>query len=319
MFDRLAVIFVAVAAMLWGTDALFRAPVLAHLAKDNLLRSVQLVFLEHLILVACVAPILWLARREIRSLTAKQWRAIVVIGVGASGLATILFTISFSYGHFIETLILQKTQPLIAIVLANLWLRERLPSRTWLWFPVALVGAYFIAIPNPLDPRAAWEDFHIQTAIFALAAAAIWGAGTVLGRYALADIRFTTLTGLRFATALPALFVLLLALGGIPAFGFYQWSDTPLYLGIALIPGLFPMLLYYRGLASTPASLATIAELAFPITGIVVNLLFVTPPQSLTGPQAVGIVVLVGAIVALDLTNARQPARLARGAEALAV
>ncbi len=318
MFDRLAVIFVAVAAMLWGTDALFRAPILQHLAKDTLLRSVQLVFMEHLILVACVAPILWLARHEIRSLTATQWRAVVVIGVGASGLATILFTISFSYGHFIETLVLQKTQPLIAILLANLWLRERLPSRAWLVIPVALVGAYFIAIPNPLDPRAAWEDFHIATAVFALAAAAIWGAGTVLGRYALADIRFTTLTGLRFATALPALAVLLLALGGAPAFGSYRWADAPLYLGIALIPGLFPMLLYYRGLASTPASLATIAELAFPITGVLVNLLFVSPPQSLTGWQVVGIAVLVGAIVALDLTNARHPARLERGAEALA-
>ena len=319
MFDRLAVIFVALAAMLWGTDALFRAPILRHLATDTLLRSVQLVFLEHLILVACVAPILWLARREIRSLTGAQWRAVVVIGVGASGLATILFTISFSYGHFIETLVLQKTQPLIAILLANLWLRERLPARAWLWIPIALVGAYLIAIPNPLDPRAAWVDFHIATAVFALAAAAIWGAGTVLGRYALANVRFTTLTGLRFATALPALTILLFALGGVPAFGAYRWVDTPLYLGIALIPGLFPMLLYYRGLASTPASLATIAELAFPITGIIVNLLFVTPPQSLTGWQAVGIAVLVGAIVALDLTNARQPARLERGAEALAV
>lgn len=317
MFDRLAVIFVALAAMLWGTDALFRAPVLQHLAKDNLLRSVQLVFLEHLILAIFVAPILWVARREIRALTGKQWRAIIVIGVGASGLATILFTVSFSYGHFIETLILQKTQPLIAILLANVWLRERLPARAWLWIPVAIVGAYLIAIPNPLDPRAAWEDFHIATAVFALGAAAIWGAGTVLGRYALADIRFTTLTGLRFTTALPALAVLLFALGGAPAFGAYQWTDAPLYLGIALVSGLFPMLLYYRGLASTPASLATIAELAFPITGILVNLLFVTPRQSLTGWQAAGIAVLVGSIVALDLTNARRPARLERGAEVL--
>jgi len=49
-----------------------------------------------------------------------------------------------------------------------------------------------------------------------------------------------------------------------------------------------------------------------------VNLLFVTPPQSITGWQALGIAVLVGAIVALDLTNARRPARLERGAEALA-
>jgi drug/metabolite transporter (DMT)-like permease len=75
------------------------------------------------------------------------------------------------------------------------------------------------------------------------------------------------------------------------------------------------MLLYYRGLASTPASLATLAELAFPITGILVNLYLVTPPQTITAWQLVGIVVLVGALIALDYTNAKRPAKLERGAE----
>jgi len=151
--------------------------------------------------------------------------------------------------------------------------------------------------------------------LFALAAAALWGGATVFGRYALASVRFTTLTALRFVTALPALLIVLLLIGGPAAFGNYRWGDTPLYLAIALVPGLFPMLLYYRGLASTPASLATLAELAFPITGILVNLYFVTPPQTITAWQLVGIVVLVGALVALDYTNARRPAKLERGAE----
>ena len=181
--------------------------------------------------------------------------------------------------------------------------------------PVAIVGAYCIVIPNPLDPRAAWEDFHVSAGLFAIAAAALWGGATVFGRYALASVRFTTLTALRFATALPALLIVLLLLGGPAAFGNYRWSDTPLYLAIALVPGLFPMLLYYRGLASTPASLATLAELAFPITGILVNLLFVTPPQSVSGWQLAGIVILTGALIALDYTNAQWPAKLERGAE----
>jgi len=315
VIDRLAVLLVALAAMLWGTDTLFRAPLLQHLAGDPILQATQIVTMEHIVLTIVCLPILWLAWREIRHLTWPQWRAIILIGVGASALATILFTISFSYFHFIETLLLQKTQPLIAILLAHFWLGERISRRAWIWVPVAILGAYCIVIPNPLDPRAAWEDFHVSAGIFAIAAAALWGAGTVFGRYALAQVRFTTLTALRFTTALPALVILMLLLGGPAAFASYRVTDVPLYIAIGLIPGLFPMLLYYRGLASTPASLATLAELAFPITGILVNLFFVTPPQTVTSWQLVGIVVLTGALIALDYTNAKRPAKLERGAE----
>jgi drug/metabolite transporter (DMT)-like permease len=315
VIDRLAVLLVALAAMLWGTDTLFRAPLLQHLAGTPILQATQIVTMEHLVLTIVCLPILWLAWREIRALTRAQWAAIVAIGIGASGLATILFTISFSYGHFIETLLLQKTQPLIAILLAHFWIGERISKRAWVWVPIAIFGAYCIVIPNPLDPRAAWEDFHVSAGLFAIAAAALWGAGTVFGRYALANVRFTTLTALRFTTALPALLVLMLVLGGSAAFASYRVDDVPLYVAIALIPGLFPMLLYYRGLASTPASLATLAELAFPITGILVNMYLVTPPQTVTSWQLAGIVILTGALIALDYTNARHPARLERGAE----
>jgi drug/metabolite transporter (DMT)-like permease len=70
------------------------------------------------------------------------------------------------------------------------------------------------------------------------------------------------------------------------------------------------LLLYYRGLASTPASLATLAELAFPITGVLVNLYLVTPRQSITSWQVAGIVILWVSLAALDYANARRPARL---------
>ena len=126
LVDRFAVVLVALGAMLWGTDALWRVPILSHLPKDPLLSSTAIVFMEHLILTVCSIPLIVLAWREVRRLNRRQWAAIVCIGVGASALATVLFTMSFGYGHYIETLLLQKTQPLIAIVLAALWLRERL-------------------------------------------------------------------------------------------------------------------------------------------------------------------------------------------------
>src|SRR5438132_10277079 len=145
--------------MLWGTDALFRAPLLQHLGGDPLLQSVQLVTMEHLVLTIACLPILWLAWREIRALSAAQWRAIVAIGVGASALATILFTISFGYGHFIETLLLQKAQPLFAILLASICLRERISSQAVVWVPIALVGADLIVIHDRLHPELACADF----------------------------------------------------------------------------------------------------------------------------------------------------------------
>ena len=308
--DRFAVVLVALGAMLWGTDTLFRIPLLHHLSPNPLVQSTQLVLMEHVILVVCSVPLLWLARDQIRRLNRRQWAAIAAIGVGASGLATVLFTLSFGYGHFIETLLLQKTQPLIAIVLASFWLRERLSATAWVLVPVALIGAYLIAVPAPLHPEQAWADFHIAAALFALGASALWGAATVFGRYALHDVSFTALTGLRFSTSLPALAVLLLVLGGLPAFGTYRVSDAPLYLGLALLPGLLGMLFYYRGLASTPAAMATLAELAFPITGVLVNLYLVTPRQTITGLQVAGIVILWLALAILDRVNAKAPATL---------
>ena len=70
------------------------------------------------------------------------------------------------------------------------------------------------------------------------------------------------------------------------------------------------MLFYYRGLASTPAAMATLAELAFPITGVLVNLYLVTPRQTITGLQVAGIVILWLALAILDRVNAKAPATL---------
>lgn len=310
LVDRAAVLLVALAAMLWGTDTLFRVPLLEHLGPDPLLASVRIVFAEHVVLTILVLPLLWLGRHEIARLRRREWLAIAAIGVGASALATVFFTRSFGYGHFIQTLLLQKTQPLMALLLARLWLGERLPTRAYLWVPLALAGAYLLSIPDPLHPERAWADFHLAAAAFALAASALWGAGTVLGRYALSRVSFPTLTALRFASGMPALVVVLWLVGGASGFTYVAARDLPLYIALALLPGLVGLLLYYRGLRSTPASMATLAELAFPVTGILVNLYLVTPRQTITPVEVLGIVVLWAAIAALDIENARRPARI---------
>ena len=80
---------------------------------------------------------------------------------------------------------------------------------------------------------------------------------------------------------------------------------------LALVPGLIALSIYYRGLATTPASLATIAELAFQLSAITLNyLVFGT---TLTATQWVCVAVLAGVLIVMSRT-ARD-----RGSRALGV
>jgi drug/metabolite transporter (DMT)-like permease len=80
---------------------------------------------------------------------------------------------------------------------------------------------------------------------------------------------------MRFTIALPILFAVTLITNGLGAFTVYRIADVPNLIGLAIVPGLCAILLYYRALRSTPASLATLAEAAFPLT---VTLLLALPP-----------------------------------------
>jgi drug/metabolite transporter (DMT)-like permease len=190
---------VAGAAALWGTDALFRRGLALELP------AAAVVFVEHAILVALTLPLLLRGVRAARSFTVRDWVALLVIGVGASATATVLFTQAFTYGNPTTPLLLQKLQPLIAVVGARLLLGERLMPRYALYFFAALAGAYLISFPDPLDVTVD----ALAPALLAIGAAALWGMGTVLGRHLSIKIDFGSLTALRFAVGLPAAAVLL--------------------------------------------------------------------------------------------------------------
>jgi drug/metabolite transporter (DMT)-like permease len=121
---------------------------------------------------------------------------------------------------------------------------------------------------------------------YALGAALLWALGTVFGRYLARDMRFEHVTTLRFVFGLPASAIALLVLGS-PAFS--SWHNTFWIAILALVTGFAAMFIYYYGLRSTPAVAATIAELAFPITAVLVG--YFRFGQTLTGWQWAGVAV----------------------------
>src|SRR5918994_5494427 len=134
-----SVLLVAVGAALWGTDGILRVPLL-EVATPS-----QIVFLEHLVLLVYSVPAVLLGWRYFRGLGTAQWVALLVIGWGGSALATLLFTTAFAVGNPTVVILLQKTQPLFAVALAGILLRERLELAYWPCFAVAVGGAYLIS------------------------------------------------------------------------------------------------------------------------------------------------------------------------------
>ncbi len=193
----------------------------------------------------------------------------------------------------------------IICVLILPWLPSALGERVTARFPLflvpILVGAWLLSFPDPLGI----ELSQAQAALLAIGAAILWAGGTVLGRYAATAMATPQVTMLRFFFGLIASFMIVLILGDplLPAA-----ADIPGLVLLALIPGLLALLLYYRGLAGTAASRATLGELAFPLTAAFIGVTLLD--GSLDGSQWIGFVLLLGSVTALALheRRARTPA-----------
>jgi drug/metabolite transporter (DMT)-like permease len=293
-------LLVAAGAALWGTDGLFRRTLAFEMPAP------VVVFWEHLILVAVTVPFLIRFFRNRPQLNGKDLIALLFVGAGASALATVLFTEAFTYGDPTTPLLIQKTQPVIAVLGAYLLLGERLLPRYGWYFLFAVSGAYLISFPDPTQVQLS----QLAPALLALGAAALWGMGTVLGRHLTRKIPTNQLTALRFAIGLPSALVILLLRNEAAIALEVTPSEFGALILLSLIPGLAALMIYYKGLSTTPASSATLAELAFPLTAILIGWsVFDTVP---TATQWIGIALLSGTIVVM--TRAAN-----RGREALGI
>lgn len=280
--------YVALGATLWGLDPLFRILLLKSFT------SAQIVFIEHVLLAIYALPVLIKYRRTLAGkLTMAVIGALLFISWGGSAIATILFTAAFSHGNANAILLLQKLQPLFAIILARLLLKETLPSKFSAYIGVALLGTYLLTFGFGW-PGMGLKDLGTISCLFSILAAGLWGGSTVMGKFLLSkNLNFPIVTSLRFLLALPLLTVILLASGD-------QWQMSGSNVSLVFIavnllfqaffPGLLSMLLYYKGLSTTKAFFATLAELAFPAVGVFMN--WIVFGQKLTLGQLVGFILI---------------------------
>lgn len=282
----IAVIF---AAFLWSLDALLRQSLYS-------LPSMFIVFAEHALGLLITLP--WLIKfwPRIRNLDRRTWISIFWVAVFGGLLGTLAYTKALSYIHYINfsvVVLLQKLQPIFAIVLARVILKEQFRGRFFLWAGLALVGSYFVAFPDIL-PK--WQDGgkNVLAGLLAMGAAFAWGSSTVMGKYSLKELDTRIVTPLRLGlTAIISglylvLFTRVAALPGL--------TQTQLFYLIAIVlsSGTVALSIYYFGLKKVEASQATILEMFWPISAVFIDWVFFD--HALTWSQLLGAVLMLTAI-----------------------
>jgi drug/metabolite transporter (DMT)-like permease len=277
------------AAFLWSLDALLRQSLYS-------LPSMVIVFSEHALGVVLTLP--WLIRYwpRIRHLSRKTWVSLFWVAFFGGLLGTLAYTSALSYInyiHFSVVVLLQKLQPVFAMILARIVLREQFGHRFYLWAALALAGSYLVAFPDIL-PR--WDDGgkHVYAGLLAVAAAFAWGSSTVMGKYSLRhlDTRIVTPIRLGLTTLLSGIYLLFFVrLSSLP-----QISSSQIFYLVAIVlsSGAVALSIYYYGLKKVAASQATILEMFWPISAVFIDWVFFK--HALTWSQSVGAVMMLFAI-----------------------
>lgn len=278
---------VIVAALLWSLDGTFLRPRLASIS------STLVVFLEHSLGFIILLPFLFIYKSEIKKITKKQWGTIFYVALFGGALGTIFFTKALFLTGFVDVsvvILLQKFQPIFAILLSAIILRERFPAKFYIYAVLALIGGYFVTFKDPSSIN--FDNTTTMMAIFSLLAAFSWGSSTTFGKYSLKNINYGLLTALRFGFT-----VIILLIPSIKYFGTLPSIESSVWKTLIIIvftSGAVAMYLYYYGLKKIPASLATLCELAWPFSAIIFDYFFNHSVLSTT--QIVGAIVLFIAV-----------------------
>jgi drug/metabolite transporter (DMT)-like permease len=265
--DSLAPLFVIIAASLWGVDGIVLRPALYGLPVP------LVVLVESTIVAVLLSPYFIKHIPSLKYLRGKDWLAFFLVALFGGAIGTMAITKALFYVNFVNlsvVILLQKLQPVFAITLAAMFLKETLSKQFFLWSALAIIGAYFMTFGIKL-PDFATGDKTTIAALFALIAALAFGSSTVLSKRALRNVSFEIGTYLRFLFSAFIMLIIVFSIGDINKISDVSSNQIIVFLIIALTTGGAAIFLYYYGLKRISASVATICELAFPLTAVILE------------------------------------------------
>lgn len=254
-------IFVIIAAVLWGIDGVILTPRLYNLPVP------YVVFLLHAIPFVFMNVLFFREYKKLKEFKKMDFIAFGLIALFGGAIGTLaivkaLFLVNFQ--HLSVVVLLQKMQPIFAVVLARILLKEKIGKNFLLWAIVAVIGAYFLTF-GLHSPNLEGEKTTLA-ALYALLAAFSFGSSTVFGKFVVSSFEFQTALFFRYGFTTIIMTVFLIVTNGFIAVSNITKTNWIILLIITFSTGAFAIAMYYFGLKKINANVATICELAYPLS-----------------------------------------------------
>lgn len=295
--SRFAPLFVIIAAALWGVDGIVLRPSLYSLPVP------LVVLIESSIVALILSPIFIKQYPKLKLLKRKDWLAFFGVALFGGAIGTMAITKALFYVNFVNlsiVILIQKLQPVFALTFAAFILKERLPKIFFLWSALAITGAYFMTFGLSL-PNMGTGDKTLIAAGFSLIAAISFSSSTVFSKRALRNVGFVMGTYLRFLFSAIIMLVIASLTGDAKSIANVSSNQWLIFLLIAFTTGGAAIFLYYYGLKKITASVATICELAFPLTAVVLE--YLLHGNILNPVQWLGVALLIFSIIKVSGVN----------------
>ena len=299
--EIIGALFICSAAVLWGFDGIVLTPRLYTLSVP------LVVFILHLLPFAGMSILF--GKEEIKAAGNIPGKDLVYFfmialfggSIGTLAIVKALFLVNFK--HLTMVTLLQKLQPVFAIILARVILKEKIGKNFVLWSTISLLAGYFLTFEFHI-PELTGGGNILKASLLSILAAFSFGSGTVFGKKVLENSSFRTALYLRYGFTSFIMFFIVLytgSLGGIAATTKTHWI---IFSIIGLTSGSGAILLYYKGLRYIKANVATICELCFPISSIIFDYAF--NGNILSPIQWTSVFVMLISIYNITQNNSRQ-------------
>lgn len=297
-------IFIIIAAMMWGIDGILLTP--SYFTKFKFFDVNFIVFIAHAIPTIILSIFFSKQYKYLKTFTKSDYLFFILIALfgGTIGTLSIVKALELSnYTPYSIVILIQKTQPIFAILLAIFLLKEKPSKNFYVVAVIALIAIYFLTFE--FKSPVLLKQNNLLAVLYSLLAAFSFGSSTVFGKKVVYKFSFLTSTFYRFffTTIITILFVIF---SETTRNTITQYTQNKNLMGLSLfiaIFGLLAILIYYNGLKYVKATIATFCELAFPITSVVTEAIIYK--RFLSPIQLVAAIVLIAVILYLNLGNVK--------------
>ena len=297
-------IFIIIAAMMWGIDGILLTP--SYFTKFKFFDVNFIVFIAHAIPTVILSIFFSKQYKYLKIFTKSDYLFFILIALfgGTIGTLSIVKALELSnYTPYSIVILIQKTQPIFAILLAIFLLKEKPSKNFYIVAIIALIAIYFLTFE--FKSPVLLKQNNLLAVLYSLLAAFSFGSSTVFGKKVVYKFSFLTSTFYRFffTTIITMLFVIF---SETTRNTITQYTQNKNLMGLSLfiaIFGLLAILIYYNGLKYVKATIAPFCELAFPITSVVTEAIIYK--RFLSPIQLVAAIVLVAVILYLNLGNVK--------------